>query len=493
MNAIFSEIFSAISQYQYWLTLFVGVFCGLILGATPGISATMSIALLVPFTFGMDIVQSITLLIGIYFATIYGGSIPAILFKTPGTPASSALIFDGYSMTQSGKAGKALSIAAVSMLIGALIGATLLIFAAPYISLIALKFGPAELFAMASFGIIVIVSVSDTSLIKGLLSALAGLLISCIGMDPISGYPRFIFGCTSLMEGVPFIPVLIGLFAISGALMSKTTATNFSNVKVKFCELPPKKDVKKTLPTIIKSGFLGTFIGSAPGAGCDIASFVSYGIAKYGASKDNKFGKGEIKGIAAVESAKSACTSGALIPLLSLGIPGDAVTAILVGAFILHGIQPGPLLFENHAPLTGVIFTTVVLAHIFVFAVAMLTVKWSTLVLKVDERFIKATVLILAMVGSFALRNNMTDVYIAFIFGIVGILMQKGQFPVAPFLLALILGQMAEVNFRRALMLSDGSISFILNTPIALGILLVAITFFILGMIKRLRKTKNNN
>ena len=488
MDAIFSEIFSTITQWQYWITLFVGVSCGLILGAIPGISATMAIALLVPFTFGMGIVQSSALLIGIYFATIYGGSIPAILFKTPGTPASSALIFDGYALVKKGEAGKALSIAAISMLVGAMIGSALLIFAAPYISIIALKFGPAELFAMASFGIIVIVSVSDTSLLKGALSALAGLLISCIGMDPMSGYPRFIFGSTGLMEGIPFIPVLIGLFAISGALMRKTTSNKFNDVKVGFCQLPDKKDLKKTLPTMIKSGFLGTFIGSAPGSGCDIAAFVSYGLAKHSAKKDDEFGNGEIKGVAAVESAKTACTSGALIPLLSLGIPGDAVTAILIGAFILHGIQPGPLLFENHAPLTGVIFTTVVFAHLLVFVVAMLSVKWSTMVLKIDERFIKAAVLILAMVGSYALRNNIVDVYIAFVFGVVGIIMQKGQFPVAPFLLALILGQMAEVNFRRALMLADGSFGFLLNAPIALGILLVAIVFFVVAIAKRLRK-----
>ncbi len=488
MDAIFSEIFSTLGQWQYWLTLIVGVSCGLVLGAIPGISSTMAIALLVPFTFGMDIVQSSALLIAIYFATIYGGSIPAILFKTPGTPASSALIFDGYSMMTQGKAGRALSVAAISMLVGAMIGSALLIFAAPYISIVALKFGPAELFAMASFGIIVIVSVSDNSLLKGTLSALAGLLISCIGMDPMSGYPRFIFGATNLMEGIPFIPVLIGLFAISGALIRKTSTNKFNDVKVGFCELPSKKDFKKTLPTMIKSGFLGTFIGSAPGAGCDIASFVSYGLAKHGATKDDSFGKGEIKGIAAVESAKSACTSGALIPLLSLGIPGDAVTAILIGAFILHGIQPGPLLFENHAPLTGVIFTTVVFAHLLVFAVAMLSVKWSTLVLKIDERFIKASVLILAIVGSYALRNNITDVYIAFAFGVIGVIMQRGQFPVAPFLLALILGQMAEVNFRRALMLADGSFNFLFEAPIALGILLVAITFFVLALVKRFRK-----
>jgi putative tricarboxylic transport membrane protein len=211
-------------------------------------------------------------------------------------------------------------------------------------------------------------------------------------------------------------------------------------------------------------------------------------LAKHGATKDDSFGKGEIKGIAAVESAKSACTSGALIPLLSLGIPGDAVTAILIGAFILHGIQPGPLLFENHAPLTAVIFTTVVFAHLLVFAVAMLSVKWSTLVLKIDERFIKASVLILAIVGSYALRNNITDVYIAFAFGVIGVIMQRGQFPVAPFLLALILGQMAEVNFRRALMLADGSFNFLFEAPIALGILLVAITFFVLALVKRFRK-----
>lgn len=489
MEAFLGEILANIATVQYWITLVVGVCSGLILGAIPGVSATMAVALIVPFTFGMGIVQSISLLIGLFFGTIYGGSIPAILFKTPGTPASAATIFDGYTMMKKGETGRALSIAAVSMIVGALIGTAVLVFFAPYISVVALKFGPAELFAMASFGIIVIVSVSDTSLLKGILSALAGLLLSCIGMEQMSGYPRYIFGMTGLMEGLPFIPVLIGLFAVSGALlMNRETSAKSEVVDVGFCELPSKKDFKHSFPTMLKSGILGALIGSAPGAGCDIAAFVSYAVSKHGAKKDDKFGDGEPKGIAAVESAKSACTSGALIPLLSLGIPGDAVTAILVGAFILHGIQPGPLLFENHAPLVSTIFATVLFAHILVFVTALLSVKWSTLILKLDQRYIKGGVLLLSIVGSFALRNNLADVWIAFIFGIIGVVMQKWKFPVAPFLLALILGQMAEVNFRRAMMLQEDSLTFIFHTPIALSILSVAVLFFMFSLVKRLRR-----
>ena len=489
METVAGEIFANVSVLGYWVSLLAGAFCGIFFGAVPGVSATMAIALLVPFTFGMDIVGSIALLLGIFFGAIYGGSIPAILFKTPGTPASAAVIFDGYPLMRAGQAGRALSLASVSMLAGAAIGSALLVFLAPQISQIALKFGPAELFAMASFGIITIVAVSDGPLLKGILSALAGLLLSCIGMDPMSGYPRYIFGTAGLMEGLPFIPVLIGLFAVSGALAGKSDpGIEKNDVKVRFCELPPLSDLKKTWKTMFKSGILGAFIGATPGAGCDIAAFVSYGMAKHSAMQGDKFGSGEVKGVAAVESAKAACTSGTLIPLLSLGIPGDSVTAILVGALVLHGVQPGPLLFENNPALAGTILATVVFAHFAVFALALASVRWSTLILKLDEKYIKAGVLLLSIVGSYALRNNMGDVWIAFVFGIVGIAMQKAKFPVAPFLLALILGQMAEVNFRRAAMLEDGSPLFILNSPIALGILVAAFVFFAAASFKRLRK-----
>lgn len=478
---------------QYAVLLVGGALLGIVLGAIPGISATMAVALIIPFTFGMPIISAMELLLGIYAGSIYGGSIPAILFKTPGTPASAAVVFDGYALMRRGEAGRALGIAAVSMLIGGLIGAVLLVFLAPQISAVALKFGPSEFFAMAVFGILVIVSVSEESFFKTMLAALAGLLLSCVGMDPLSGYPRFIFGASSLMEGMPFIPVLIGLFAVAGVFGASDGCGEGcgekTDVRVKFCEMPTARDMKKSLWTMIKSGFVGSFIGSTPGAGCDIASFVSYAVARNGAKAGDEFGKGEIKGIAAVESAKAGCTSGALIPLLSLGIPGDSVTAILVGAFIVHGIAPGPLLFENSPDVAWTIFFTVLLVQIAVFVMALMLVKWAAAILKIDPRFIKASILALSAVGAFAMRNNVFDVWVAFAFGILGVFFQKWKVPVAPFLLALILGSMAEVNFRRASVLNMNSLSFMWERPITLGILLAAAAFVAFGLFKKAAKS----
>lgn len=484
---IFSQIALNFLEPAYWIAICAGAFIGLILGAIPGVSATMAVALILPFTFGMPIIFALALMLGIYSGSVYGGSIPAILFKTPGTPASAAVIFDGYAMTRNGEAGTALKVAAFSMLGGGLIGAFILLLLAPQIAVLAVKFGPSEFFAMALFGILVIVSVSEEPFFKTMVATLAGLMLSCVGMDPLSGCARFTFGCASLMEGLPFVPVLIGLFAVAGVFGSSSDELMAHGERLKSAGGALIPALGRVWRTVAKSGLIGTFIGSTPGAGCDIAAFVSYGIARNSAGDKDKFGAGEPKGVAAVESSKAACTSGALIPLLSLGIPGDSVTAILIGAFMVHGIAPGPLLIENSAPLAYSIFTTVVFVQIAVFIVAFLSIKWSALVLKCDPRFVKVSILALSMVGSYAMRNNMFDVWIAIIFGIVGVIMSRGRYPVAPFLLALILGQMAEVNFRRAFLIGGDSAAFIFERPATLFILALAALFIIFSIARRIK------
>ncbi|MFN2352257.1 MAG: tripartite tricarboxylate transporter permease [Kiritimatiellia bacterium] len=462
-----------------WICLLAGVTSGMVIGAVPGLSATMGVALLIPFTFELDIMPAIGLLVGVYCGAVYGGTIPAILFRTPGTPASAATLIDGYPLMQRGEAGRALALSAWSALIGGVIGTLLLIFLTPQISRFALSFGPAEFFALAVLGLSLITALSGDSLLKGAIVTVAGLLCATVGMDPVSGYPRFLFGSVSLMEGLPFIPVLIGLFAIAEVFSGGDgSPAPIVGKRVKLFELPHMNDIKRCRWTQIKSAVIGTFTGATPGAGADIAAFLCYSAARQRAKPGDCYGEGEVKGIAAAESGKTAAISGAMIPLLSLGIPGDSVTAVLIGAFILHGIQPGPLLFRQHAPLAYAILAMMLCAHLLVFAAALSSARFVMGALKIDRRFLNTGILLLSLMGAYALRANFVDCWVALGFGVLGLGMRKTGFPAAPFLLALILGGMAETNLRRALVLGEGNPLFIFHRPLA-PLLLLAALFFV--------------
>ena len=488
MLEVISDSAALLLSPTVWLCLFAGTAAGMVVGAIPGLSATMGVALLVPFTFDLEIMPAISLLIGIYCGAIYGGTVPAILFRTPGTPASAATLMDGYPMMQRGEAGRALSLSALSALIGGVIGTLLLIFLTPQISRFALSFGPAEFFALAVLGLSLITALSGDSLLKGTIATVAGLICATVGMDPVSGYPRFLFGSVSLMEGMPFIPVLIGLFAIAEVLSFNSEAPAVSaGKKMKLFELPHLRDIKRCSWTTIKSAFIGTFTGSTPGAGADIAAFLCYSAARQRAKKEDTYGDGEPKGIAAAESGKTAATSGAMIPLLSLGIPGDSVTAVLIGAFILHGIQPGPLLFQQHAPLAYAILAIMLFAHLLVFGMALSTASFVMKALKIDRRFLNTGILLLSLMGAYALRSNLVDCWVALGFGVLGLGMRKTGFPAAPFLLALILGGMAETNLRRALVLGEGSFMFVFQRPLAIALLLLSVGF-VVATFRRRRK-----
>ncbi len=466
------------------LALLVGVLAGLLIGALPGFSATMGVAILIPFTFELSIMPALALLLGIYCGAVYGGSIPAILFRTPGTPASAATTFDGHPLALRGEAKRALGVAAVSALGGGVIGALLLIALAPQISSFALRFGPAEYFALAVFGLSMIVAASDGPPLKGLIVAVFGLLIATVGMDPLGGYPRFLFGSVSLMEGIPFIPALIGLFAIAEVLDGSPGKTA-KNAAVGGSSLPSREDLRRCGWTIARSGALGTLVGSTPGAGSDIAAFLGYSTARSRARPGDRFGDGEVKGVAAPEAAKTASTSGAMIPLLSLGLPGDSVTAVLIGAFVLHGVQPGPLLFQQHAPLAYSILALVLCAHALVFLVAISGTRFLLGVTRLDPRILRVVILLLSLVGAFALRNNLADVWLAVAFGVVGLLLRRGGYPAAPLLLALILGPMAEENLRRALTLSGGDASVFFTRPLTAILLGLAVASVALAVLRR--------
>jgi len=459
----------------------IGVFFGLFIGATPGLTISLGMVLLLPLTYAMDPVTSICLLLGLYSAGMTGGSFSAILLNIPGTPSASATAIEGHAMTQKGRASEALSTAIISSFSGGLIGLITLALIAPFIAKFALKFGAPELFALVLMGITLICSFGQKSIIKGLMAGVFGLIIMTVGLDPMTGVPRFTFGNVNLMAGVSFLPAMIGLFAIPQIIAGVATKervipSSQHPVKGMFSGF---KYFFKRLKAILIGAILGTGIGAIPGAGGPIAVFLSYDYAKkFSKNKDN-FGEGEPDGVAAPEAANNAVAGGALIPMLTLGIPGDPITAILLGALMIHGLIPGPLLFENNPQFVFAIFWAVLMANIFNLFISMLSVKLWVRMLKVPQRILLPIILVMCVIGSFSLRNNFFDTGIMFVFGLLAYFMKKFGFPIVPLLLAIILGPQLEEHLRMSLIISSGDPSIFFTKPISLVFIIIAVVSFI--------------
>lgn len=467
-------------DWHVMLAVFMGVTGGIAIGALPGLTATMGVALLVPFTFGRPPIESLAMLLGIYCGGMYGGSISAILLRTPGTPAGAATVLEGYPMGQRGEAGRALAMALFASFCGGMIGALIMTFLSPFVAGVALEFSYVEYFALALFGLSVIISISGTSIVKGIMSGFFGLLLATIGMDPISGFPRFIFGQMDLMEGPSFIPTLIGLFAVAELFSNIEKMGVTERIKAKIGQyFPSWADIKTSLPNIIKSSLIGTGVGAVPGAGGDIAAFVSYAEAKRSSRHPEKFGTGLVEGVAATESSNNACSGGAMIPLLSLGVPGDAVTAVLLGAFVIQGLQPGPLLYKEHLDVVYNVFASMIIANIAMLIVGAVGVRFFARIIGVQKEILIPIIFVLSLVGSYAMRQNVFDVYLTIGFGVIGYLMQRYHYPLSPILLALILGPMAESNLRRSMVVSGGDWHILFSRPIAVGLMLLGVAFLI--------------
>lgn len=467
-------------DWHVMLAVFMGVTGGIAIGALPGLTATMGVALLVPFTFGRPPIESLAMLLGIYCGGMYGGSISAILLRTPGTPAGAATVLEGYPMGQRGEAGRALAMALFASFCGGMIGALIMTFLSPFVAGVALEFSYVEYFALALFGLSVIISISGTSIVKGIMSGFFGLLLATIGMDPISGFPRFIFGQMDLMEGPSFIPTLIGLFAVAELFSNIEKMGVTERIKAKIGQyFPSWADIKTSLPNIIKSSLIGTGVGAVPGAGGDIAAFVSYAEAKRSSKHPEKFGTGLVEGVAATESSNNACSGGAMIPLLSLGVPGDAVTAVLLGAFVIQGLQPGPLLYKEHLDVVYNVFASMIIANIAMLIVGAVGIRFFARIIGVQKEILIPVIFVLSLVGSYAMRQNVFDVYLTIGFGVIGYLMQRYHYPLSPILLALILGPMAESNLRRSMVVSGGDWHILFSRPIAVGLMLLGVAFLI--------------
>ena len=473
------DILIGLTQATGLVVLFstcVGVIIGLVVGMIPGMTISTGIIVLLPVTFVLPADISIALLLGLYVGGMTGGSFSAVLLNIPGTPSASATAIDGYPMAARGEAGRALGIAITASFVGGMASFLFLFLVAPLLANIALEFRSEDMFAVLFFGLTIICSFAAKSLVKGLLSGAIGLAIVTIGQDPVMGTQRFTFGQVNLMAGVHFLTAMIGLFAIPQLISNLTEGSGGRRVQTRLTSVLPRlRDLKAIRLPITIGALTGAFLGILPGAGGPIAAFISYDYTRRASKQPESFGSGIVEGVAAPESANNAVTGGALIPMMTLGIPGDPVTAILIGALIVHGLAPGPLMFLERGDFAYGLIFSFFWANIFNFIIALAALRLLVKVLATPRALLMPTVAVLCVIGSFALRNNFFDVYVMLFFGLIGLAMRWLDMPVVPLLLALVLGSQLEDNLRVALTASQGDISIFFTSPISLGFLFLSL------------------
>lgn len=481
--------FSAFADPLVLVGLIVGALLGYMIGALPGLGPSLGVALLIPFTYSLDPLVSIVTLISLYAAAEYGGAISAILINSPGTAAAVATSWDGFPLTQQGKAGVALNISIVSSGIGIFISALLLLLTAVPLSEFALNFGPTAYFALALVGLSLVSTLSNGSPVKGAIAMGIGLALATVGLDTQTGIPRFSPN-PEFFEGFPLVPVLLGLFALSEVLFMVEAGPSD---KVKSHPMSgilavPLKTFGKLKFNLLRSSLLGYVIGVVPGAGASIASFVSYAVSKKASKTPEEFGKGSVEGIAASESANNAAVSGALAPLLALGIPGSPTTAIMIGALMIHGIQPGPLLFTTNPEIPYTVIAALWVSVPVMIIIGLAGAKYWAKVADIPRPAVAATVAGICLMGAYASENSMFPVYVTLAFGVLGYALRKLDIPLAPIILALVLGEMLETNFRRALVISNGDYSVFYSSPLTLVLLAVAVLSFAMPALKSMRE-----
>lgn len=450
---------------------------GIFVGSTPGLTATMAVALLIPITYYMDARAAFAMIIGVSFTAVFAGDIPATFLRIPGTPASGAAILDGFVMNKKGKGALALSIDLLGSALGGLFGILLLIFITPLLAKFALKFTNYEYFWLGVFGLSMTAIISRGKTVNGFISALIGLAISTIGIDITTGYPRFTFGNTNLMGGISFIPVMIGLFGLSEILKNITNKEEMSAPTIKSFEKLPFLEAINTLwqyrIRFLISSIIGVFIGALPGAGADIASWVSYGAAKNTSKDKNEFGTGHVEGVVATTSANNAALGGTWIPAFVFGIPGDTITAIVLGAMLMYGLRPGPNIFSQSKNLMNSIFAIGIISQFLLIPLGFLGIKISGQILKSPRNIIWIGVVFFSIIGSYAINNNYFDIYIMLLAGLLGFFLERLDVPLAPLILGLILGPMVENNLRVGLIKTQGAFLPFLTRPISFSIIVI--------------------
>jgi putative tricarboxylic transport membrane protein len=457
----------------------IGTMLGLFIGAMPGLSATMAIALLLPLTFSFPPETGLSLMASLYLAAMYGGSIAAILLRTPGTPAAAATILDGYPMAVSGAPGRALGLSLSASLVGGTISGIGLLTIAPLLGRLVLEFGPVELFALAVFGITIIASLSRGSTLLGLFSGALGLLIAMVGMDGTTGTARFTFGFIELFDGVSFTVALIGLFSIPQALrlMQEPTAKRGEGEALRITDrlLPRLPEFLRLFPNIVRSSCIGVVTGIVPGAGGDTASWFAYNEAKRFAKDKDSFGKGAPAGVVAPEAANNAVVGGALIPTIALGIPGSSSTAVLMGGLLAHGIHPGPTLMTDYGDITYTLIWAVVFANFALFVIGVSFSKLCVHVTRIPDKVVAPIIVVLCVIGSYAINNSLFDVWLMLIFGFVGYVFDRLAIPTAPLVIGLILGRLLDVSFHQSMLIGHGEWTIFFQSPIAATLLALAL------------------
>jgi putative tricarboxylic transport membrane protein len=477
--------------------MLLGSLVGIVFGAIPGLTYTMALALVVPFTFGMAKVPAIGLLLATYIGGMTGGCISAILIGIPGTPSTAATVIDGYPMARNGHASLACGTAIIASAFGGLFSLIIMIASVEVIARVAIAFGPAEIFALVVFGLSTICGLSGRSLIHGLIAGVIGLMATTIGQDPIDGVPRFAFGSTTMLQGINIVVAMVGLFAIPQVINTfcdfyrgGATTVDPQSVKV---ELPSWQLLWQNFGLMLRTSGLGTIVGLVPGAHGPVAAFLAYDHAKRFAKDPESFGKGDIRGVIAPECANHAVTGGAMIPMLSLGFPGDPATAIILGGLLILGMQPGPLLFNEHPDIVYTIYIEIVIGYLMVCTIQLYGVQLFVRTLMVPPHLLAVGILVMCVVGSYAIRNSFLDVYVMLGIGLLGYGLQRVHIPVTPIVLGLVLGGTMEREFRTALLMSQNDLSVFYTSPTAMlffGLTILVFTVHILGE-RRSRKMRN--
>lgn len=492
------DILLSIFNFKVLFLMLLGTVTGIIVGALPGLTPPIGMALFIPITMGMDPVTGLLLLGSVYMGAEYGGSISAILLNTPGTAAAACTAFDGNPMARQGRGNEALFASITASSIGGFFGVIVLLLFTPFLAKLSLKFGPPEMFWLAIMGIAIVSSLSGKNFLKGFVGAAFGILISTIGIDTISGYPRFTFNNPDLLNGIALVPALIGLFSIS-QMINLISKKNWSAVDYEQKPKPYMQVFRYIIQRpilVLRSSAIGTIVGILPGAGGAIASFIAYSFAKQSSKNPEEFGKGAVDGVIASESSNNAMVGGSLVPLLAFGIPGSASAAVLFGGLTIHGLIPGPRLFAERGDVAyGFMFGMLISVFVMWF-VGLVTAKYCPLIFRLPQSYIVSSVMVLSAIGSYSVNNSMFDVWVMAAFGILGYVALKFDFTLPPIVLGLILGPLAEEAYRRSITLAsvnNSYMEYLFGRPISLILIAITLVTFISGFYQEYRKSKTAN
>ena len=456
------------------LLVAAGVLAGTVVGVLPGIGPISAVALLIPMTFKLPAVSAIIAMAGVYYGAMYGGSTTSILLKTPGEASSVVTTLDGYELARQGRAGSALGVAAIGSFIAGTLGIVLLMIGGPPLGRVALAFQPPEYFALMLLGLTATASFAEGSTVKALISMLVGLALGTIGIDLQTGTARFTFGNAELLDGVEFLVVALGLFAVAEVLWEVLHPDPLGQHIPIRTPYPTREDLRQSWRSMLRGGLVGFLLGVLPGVGASTSSFIVYSLEKQLSRHPERFGRGAIEGVAAPESANNAAASGAMVPLLTLGLPGSATTAVMLGALMIHGIQPGPLLIPQHPELFWGLVASMYIGNVMLLVLNLPLVPLFARILDIPKPFLLAGVVALSFIGVYAVNNSVLDLVMLLGFGVLGVLMRIYRFPAAPMVLAVVLGPLMEQSMRQALMMSRGSPAIFFTRPISLVVLVLA-------------------